>query len=159
MAARAFHRSRHFWLGVPGLVFLLWAWWDSGGYMSTVEWNWNGGKREHLVWVAVGDVTWQCTTHQERSAGVNFSTRRNPLANFGGGARGRQFDVPPAFSRSLDDGEFAWIGVAVEEAHVALWVIAGSYAVAWLGVVAWWQRRKARVVRRQQQQHPAETGA
>jgi len=31
--------------------------------------------------------------------------------------------------------------------HVAMWVVVGSYGMAWLGAVLVWQRRKARVMR------------
>lgn len=30
---RPWYRSRLFWLGVPGLVFLMWGWWKSGSEM------------------------------------------------------------------------------------------------------------------------------
>jgi hypothetical protein len=35
MPLRPFYRSRLFWLGLPGLVFLLWAWVDSYWHVST----------------------------------------------------------------------------------------------------------------------------
>lgn len=35
---RPWYRSRLFWLGLPGLAFLLWAWWDSGKSYSGITW-------------------------------------------------------------------------------------------------------------------------
>jgi hypothetical protein len=35
---RPFYRSRSFWFGLPGLVFLLWGWWDSGKRYSEMAW-------------------------------------------------------------------------------------------------------------------------
>ena len=39
MTPRPFHRSRLFWLGLPGLIFLTWVWL---------------GTRHHLAWVQKG---------------------------------------------------------------------------------------------------------
>jgi hypothetical protein len=47
-------RSRAFWFGVPGLVFLLWGWWDSMGDRSGVDFGlWGVGQ-------SAGDVYAYC---------------------------------------------------------------------------------------------------
>lgn len=47
-------RSRAFWFGVPGLVFLLWGWWLSMGHWSRVEF----GMGHHLAMplLAIGQM-------------------------------------------------------------------------------------------------------
>ena len=39
---RPWYRSRLFWLGVPGLVFLLWLWWDSMHFSTAISVAWEG---------------------------------------------------------------------------------------------------------------------
>ena len=56
MIARPVYRSRLFWLGVPGLVFLLWVWWDSGGRVSYAKWV--RGNTVDDVRVTGGRVDW-----------------------------------------------------------------------------------------------------
>jgi hypothetical protein len=162
MTVRRFYRSRLFWLGVPGLVFLVWAWWDSGGYVSNARWV--RGSSMDDVRVTGGWVGWKRMTHLPPSPlapilSVDpFTTGRNvrleevPLAQLcTAKTMDRQFDVPAGFevvSRVLpapsgQGGERTMI------LRVALWVVVAAYVMMWLGTVFWWQRRKARVAKRE----------
>jgi len=49
------HRSRLFWLGVLGLVFLLWGWWHSTRYRTVLAWRTSTGHAEvHSIGHVVG---------------------------------------------------------------------------------------------------------
>lgn len=59
-------RSPAFWLGVPGLVFLLWGWWDSMGHRSWVEVgsirDWELGQTSgnvYAFWYTEGWPNWR----------------------------------------------------------------------------------------------------
>jgi hypothetical protein len=144
MAMRRFYRSRLFWLGVPGLVFLVWGWWDSGGYTSHVSWQ--SGREIRQLEVNRGCVVWM-TTVDLRSAvpvpGEPFHAGRYELKGEGG----RHFDFAVPFERKTDDLKVsvAWMDMTLHSARLALWVVVVFYAVMWMAMVFAWQWRKARV--------------
>ncbi|MCW1926642.1 hypothetical protein OKA05_29080 [Luteolibacter arcticus] len=139
MSPRPFHRSRLFWLGVLGSLFLIWVWWDSGAKGTMVQWG--RGEKEHEVWLGDGVVGWQGTTHLDGySAGSDLTGHRYAMLNQDE-EKAVRFDFPPALSSEAETTET----VRTKEVEVALWVIVVCHAVAWLGMVLWWQRRKGRV--------------
>jgi hypothetical protein len=135
-----FYRSRLFWLGVPGLVFLLWVWWDSGRYRNYAEWT--RGKQDHVVWVVEGYVRWVATTRVDSTSVKNsFYYDRTEW-------KGGWFEVRQLFS--WHSGSAPDIGIAgLVKVEVALWGVVAGYGVMWLGAVWWWQRRKLRVMKRE----------
>ena len=158
MMMRPFYRSRLFWLGVPGLVFLLWVWWDSGRYDSFVRWERTesmdtvmvGGGRvewEHTeglnVWILAGWDPWMWGRSSRPEGG------RSKVMSMGPG-RSRQFDFCAPYERK--NSPIAPVSSDLEDVvtrRVALWVIVAGYVMAWLGAVWWWQRRKRKRVMRE----------
>ena len=164
MTMRPFYRSRLFWLGVPGLVFLLWVWWDSGKYESMARWI--RGEVGDTVRVTGGLVEWQRETNTEPAVPMGAKTSlfdcyrsvraiepwfdllaEEPEAP---AERRRQFDFREAVTLGKIDIVCGSVPGALEVVtrRVALWVVVAGYGVMWLGAVCWWQRRKTRVMRR-----------
>ena len=150
---RPFYRSRLFWLGVPGLVFLMWAWWDSGGNTTGVRWY--RGREFLRAEVGVGHLELSRTTElkpRKRIILNPFAVSRDELyeeeTDRTVRRRDRQWDFRPAFERpqpeSVDPFEpmFKVSGIGI-----AVWMIVLSYLVLWLGTVWAWQRRKARLLK------------
>lgn len=122
-------RSRSFWFGVPGLLFLLWAWWVSIGNISTMTIGGHGFKmpRRWEIGQAAGEVyaTWGLggwpdwkfyPYHGEMQVEARRHWRRNLTWVRAG---------DPAF-RYLIVGHH--------------WLVLG-YLVAWSGPVFWRSRR------------------
>ncbi|MEK7951667.1 hypothetical protein [Luteolibacter soli] len=148
---RAFYKSRLFWCGVPGLVFLVWAWWDSGGYESQVGWMGKGRVRGVLVSRgAVGWVDGEDTLMRALGVKGGPCWSREVLSKFdeNGGLAQREcgFDVRPFFERGalVIDEEMIVDDV---DGRVAMWGVMACYAVIWLGAVGAWQWRKRRVMK------------
>jgi len=159
MTMRPFYRSRLFWLGVPGLVFLLWVWWDSGKWASSVSWE--RSQRSDCVDVASGVVGWERNTYRDTgpavSNGLGFDRRSgSSIMDFPGEEEldqedeMRRFDLRKAYTWTkfcLWADSPDWLDI--QRLRVALWVVVLVYVAMWLGAVWWWRRRKARVMRRE----------
>jgi len=165
MMMRPFYRSRLFWLGVPGLVFLLWVWWDSGKWDSFVFWTRDGIIEE--VRVTRGQVEWERSVYgipelrrivRDNFPNVFDSGRSKDRGEFGWADRGEMDLVSKQRERGFNfrkgvDWETGCVvkggmagPVEVQGFRLALWVVVLGYVMAWLAAVWWWQRRKARVV-------------
>lgn len=118
-------RSRAFWFGVPGLVFLLWGWWVARSHESGVGF-WGPrfcgigqmGGRVYAYWHSTGFPDWQnfYFWHWEMTMEDASKTMK---------VRANSEDRSPAFR------------------HVSVsycWLVA-SYGVAWAGVVGWRSRK------------------
>ena len=129
------YRSRLFWFGLLGLLFLIWAWW---AYLRTaLSISWGTKKAEYCFGWGDSDVAFvvnrrEFHTGLEGSPELGFHTREEPL-----GPEDETIIFKPAFY--LESDRF---GIFVGQ-----WVIAVLYTVLWLGGVALWQRRKFRMVR------------
>ena len=149
VALRRSHRSRLFWLGVPGLALMLGAWWDSGGYDSVMHVA--RGDMDHKVRLQFGSVWWQ-RTKEWRPDGVRlneFSVERSPLiSSRTGKPRGRKLDLPPAIYRYETSFGGAFFKQDILIVQVGLWAIMAGYIVLWEVMVFCWELRKARVRRR-----------
>ena len=75
-------RSRAFWVGVPGLVFLLWGWWtalryySSAGCMGATFWEIGQiGGEVYAYWDSGGGPDWRQLTfiHLETIAGAEVT--------------------------------------------------------------------------------------
>ncbi|MEK7951675.1 hypothetical protein [Luteolibacter soli] len=147
-----FYRSRLFWYGVPGLVFLLWVWWDSGGWNSHVRWERPGKVR--YVGVRMGGVQWGSSTLRENypPGPSDFPVVRGELPAEDGsapaGKRGRRFDFPPLIKTVVEERSRGGMVMDLVTGEIALWGIVGCHVMVWVGMVFWWQRRKGRVTAR-----------
>jgi hypothetical protein len=148
---RPLYRSRLFWLGVPGLVFLLWVWWDSGGYVSFAAYE--RGNELRQVEVGRGGVLWTYAFDPKptgHAAVRPFRAERIELAKMGVETKGRRLDFSEAFKRERRMVSLPAFGVK-KEVHtvlLALWVIVLGYIAMWLGGVFAWRWWKVRVMRR-----------
>lgn len=147
MKMRPCYKSRLFRLGVPGLVFLLWVWWDSGRYMSAVSWDGSNGNQRLLV--HRGEVEWRrIRDNSFGSVGAGFAMKRDPEWEFdeNGVLRelNRQFDLPKALMWAPDVYELGRLRREILDVSVALWVVVLGYGMMWLGAVIAWERRQAR---------------
>jgi hypothetical protein len=172
---RPWYRSRLFWLGLPGLVFLMWLWGDS---MKMGRWVWCGeSHRCTLVGVIGGTIDLKrFSVNQGISRpSTNFfrervgSIRRRTVvpqppptgilcAEYGpreplGGMLDHEMEdpFPPPISRfqrqEIDQRVSYRIGIA-------LWLVIAGYASVWWVVLIAWQRRKARLIRRASAEMP-----
>ncbi|MEK7951664.1 hypothetical protein WKV53_14195 [Luteolibacter sp. Y139] len=146
---RAFYKSRLLWCGVPGLVFLVWAWWDSGRNADEVSWR--QGRHSHIVMVTSGAVWWQDTRDEESNsvAELVYVGRVAMVDRARGTVRERGFEFPEAYSWTCEVTPFGeGEEVRTCELWVALWLMVLGYVGVWLGVVFAWRWRKRRVMRR-----------
>ena len=162
---RPFYRSWLFWLGLPGAFFLVWALRDSTSHATHIT--------KHTPVDVMGAYHWQeALTVFHAQFGpkdfIRFSLDDKslsvetlppgmpPLANHPWWFR-REFIVGsvlelgfdpqqgilrPSFkTESLASGSEWWIVI------VPHWIIILGYVTAWGGAVAFWQRRKARLLK------------
>ena len=137
---RPWYRSRLFWLGLPGLVFLLWAW------LANVR------EDFHLNYLALsgpGEIKgWDVGS----SLGSIYHSRLKSAYGFGSRSKSKpglhffhealEPDEPTIyFSRrpfgTVHNGDY-------REVWVAWWAIVLGYGITWSGALIGWQRRKAR---------------
>lgn len=137
---RPWYRSRLFWLGLPGLVFMLWAWlakadqsFDFGHTAIT-----GSGKTTARGIGAGGGSVYQITYRNDYDLGLQ------PGFQWSGFRESPDEPVtyiplrPFTFIRkTVDPGEY-------REIRLAWWVVISAYTVIWLGAVAGWQRRSCR---------------
>ncbi len=131
MTPRPWYRSRLFWLGMPGLVFLLWGWWMSmrhlsgGGYLGAIPWVIAQGGGELCAWWDSDGSPDQANFgvfHAELPPERAGRWRRN-MVGMGNSKPTRHFVAIP----------YHWVVLA--------------YAVTWLLTLTCWQRRKSRLMK------------
>jgi hypothetical protein len=134
-------RSRAFWLGVPGLVFLLWAWGDSAksefkGHVTKGPWF------VHLTQGA-GYLQLQITRGVPVSR-LDFSAERVPRVSGGESWPGLYY-LPQWRHHESPAG---WMG-SFYNSHPSVtntlilphWFLLSFYALPWCGLVVWRWRR------------------
>ncbi len=131
MTPRPFYRSRLFWLDLPGLVFLLWGWWLSLGHVSQASWGWT---HPWCVWQSAGDLVavWDSEVGPEW-----------------GEFRGSHEAVPMMEDREWRTGlpENRQMYPTYRYVIVPYYQVVLAYVAAWLLALAWWQRRKSRLLK------------
>ncbi len=128
MTPRPFYRSRLFWLGLPGLVFLLWAWWLSTGHYSGAGFgggnNWVIGQMGGEVfaqWVSTSGPDWgEFGVEHREMTGEDAQDVKEMFVFMNG--------CSPAFRAIFIP--YYWPVIA--------------YTATWLFSLALWQRRKSR---------------
>jgi hypothetical protein len=158
---RHWYRSLLFWLGIPGLLFLVWAWWQSNHlWVDTFlgpGWIWSGQ----------GELLWQDSTllsswvvNVPESGFTVLASSEGSSEKFGtlkvDMTAPTRFEI---FTGPVDPAERRWFPPPqwqADKAHydqhfrlfsVPYWLITGAYAAVWLGMVAVWQRRKSRLLK------------
>ena len=141
---RPWYRSRLFWLGIPGLLFVLWVWLAKA--RDDVFFGHTGTGYPYATTLCMGSC--YGSIYQSRSR------RRYGLSgpdHIGLHASTEEFesDEPTIYfplrpfgivQKKDDFGDY-------REIWVAWWVVMVAYASAWLGGLAAWQRRKVRLGR------------
>jgi len=128
---RSFYRTRRFWLGLPVLLFLIWAWWDSTRFMSVLYFQLPGYSC-NLVSLK-GSAGCTCNRNQSPSRMDSWQFHHTPLSEVRYVLRNNSF-FPRYFSSH--GNRFG----------VAYWFIITLYGTAWLGTSLLWNRRKVRLM-------------
>lgn len=140
---RPWYRSRLFWLGLPGLAFLLWAWRDSSTFSSGLFRS--GHLEVHCAKQYLGAVEFSYFPAHWETGPKRFDTCRTE------------------YERVVDE-RFPMVGAytfpeAVHAYHrppsrfsergirIAHWLILTVYVLAWGGAVTGWQRRKSHLLK------------
>jgi hypothetical protein len=159
MMIRPWYRSLLFWLGLPGLLFLLWAWGSSNSVHRTLF----PSKSSHLN-TAQGKVLW-FSGQSDIGHDFTFDFRTGEVAVC-------EIVVPPGMLRTITHfkpwavsrrkvpaEDQVWFAPPRWQARdinhdtrfrlvvVPYWLLTGGYAGLWLGCVGWNQRRKARLLK------------
>lgn len=124
------YRSRLFWFGLPGLLFLGWMW---AGYQARlVHMGWIGGGGNYSLGWGGGQVTGSFTSRRDMSPMTEdgFFLSEIPIDP----ADGQSFFPPAIFTTE------GWAGIAL-----ANWFLMAVYLALWLGGLVLWQRRKQRL--------------
>ena len=138
---RPFYRSRLFWLGVPGSLFLAWLWIDSTRF--TTEVTQRMGTREVYFLSYGGRVQLTATllTHYSSTSSSIVRVKDSMEASW----------LPPIdeviqvgaepdpFAPDHVGGDRKWWGI-----QLPVWTLIALYGFAWACAVAWWQCRKSR---------------
>lgn len=139
-----FHRSRLFWLGLPGLVFLLWAW--------------LGSPLNLQVRISIGDYILR-VGGEDRALKVDCEVYGSGhlaapgLRFYKGGMYAGDIDTEGQrfFPKALryDVRKYHYhLGVrSIPEVKLAYWFLLLFYMTIWLLVLTVWQRRKSRLLR------------
>ena len=154
---RPWYRSRLFWLGLPGLVFLLWCWWDSMQRWTEISLSWHGppnggpfGPPTEGCFLACGDgvllvgPTYDPFAPVPGRLGIGLDMTRIPM-DFLADPFAPEAELEPrsgfpaAWTYSKDDDPFSRGRLGV-----AIWWVVIVYAGVLAGVTAAWQRRKRR---------------
>jgi len=157
-APRPFYRSRLFWLGPPGLLFLLWAWWKSNVERfeavtpsSGRVWSSQGKLFWHDAYAAPGD--WVIAVDY-REGILSVRPQEEFVTNcWFGSPLGviRRTTVMNAERRWFPPvrWEVKQLNASSSYRLISLpyWLLTGSYAGLWLGGLSAWQRRKTRLLR------------
>ena len=120
MRSRLF-RSRVFWLGVPGLVFLLSGWWISMGHSSQVA---GGGVYQWWIGQVAGDVV-MCWDPERWPDWGNFHAEHDEIS----GEDAREWKTQLARIREVEPD--------YRYAVVPYYTLVLSYLAVWLGFVVW----------------------
>ena len=156
---RPWYRSRLFWLGVPGLLFLLWAWGDSNrlGRRVFLQPGWVYSTHGKLLWYCVQSDGSLRVAISLRDATATPVSAPAILPKVRHSAPLRRFftsTVPVRVSERRWLPPVRWTAERFNPRSsyyllsVPYWLLTAGYASLWLAVLAGWQRRKARLLNR-----------
>ncbi len=163
---RPFHRSLLFWLGLPGLLFLIWAWHDSQSHLTDFArgrrtdadgwFHWQGGLTVAHANVEKGDFS-TFLLNDSSFAVQELSSSQFPIVDqpwrFNRGEKWDDYDWEGTLRPSIRTGSTPrgsdWWSVFIPH-----WLMILGYLVAWGGIAVWWRLRVKRAVRRIQALSP-----
>ena len=125
-------RSRALWLGVPGLVFLLWAWGDSMRHATSIRCLWKVGFQVTQI-----------------SGTATFAVWRDSLAvgfpDFEGDRREMPDEHAVARAKLFAEVDLAWMRADESPRSISVRhpVVLAGYLFPWSALIAWrWWRCK-----------------
>lgn len=144
---RPWYRSRLFWLGLPGLVFMLCLWLAKADQVFAVgHYAITGPTGSTLRYIGASEGSIHQTTLRYNwvtGARLGFHWR-----GFNGSGAGLAPECATYFPRPFAIIRRPLWGRKHREIRLAWWAVISAYTAVWLGAVAGWQRRKARLSRR-----------
>ena len=156
MKARPLHRSLTFWLGLPGLLFILWTWHDSLNHeMGIFRPVWidaadkSAGHDDMLSYGYAGFWATYCIIGPGTSRTVFREpvqiTRREIKREI------KDFRAVPIFEWDTPDAYFNDPGIRNRTLVIPHWLALIIYGVGWSGVTFWrcrWIRNTEQLARR-----------
>lgn len=144
MTPHPFYRSRLFWLGLPGLVFFLWLCLGNpqnrkvklahGDYFATV-----GGHYRAMR------IEWESREWiMQRTPGLQiFRAGQSP----GDVDKEEKRFFPRAIRHDVREYEYYLQSRLIPQVSLAYWFLLLIYLALWLPFLAYWQHRKARLLK------------
>jgi len=133
---KKFWKSRLFWLGVPVLVFLVWAWCDSGIHNSGV--GFERDRKATQAWQSEGKFNFTQMKGGSVSTGDGiWTTNRMRLVTR---AEDRVWIGSFAFPRAIGAFEYGSNWEHFMTRSIAHWLVVLAYLTTWLASVLGWQR-------------------
>jgi hypothetical protein len=158
---RPWYRSRLFWLGLPGLLFLCWAWNHSNSTRVMTHLGpssgWAGSGHGNFLWFRVrtqGDEligldlrNGQASEEPGGPEYFNSSSAKFAVSRFHTTVTSPLSPAPPWFPVPHGRAERLAAGTSLF-VSLPYWLLIAGYAALWLGGLACWQRRKVRLLKR-----------
>lgn len=145
---RPWYRSVLFWLGIPGLLFLLWGWLADPLAGSGVTVTVGNFRLTVGDWSRVGRISWEVYGSGGRlsAQGVRTSSYRLEKVQ---AQMARDLQVfAPAVRYEVREDDSTPVGLRrIPQVRVAYWFLLLLYLLAWGALLAGWQRRKARLLK------------
>ena len=145
---RPIHRSRLFWAGVPGLLFLLWVWLfalQSFDLSASDSSSYQLGMRTRPGVIEADLSHFIGAPRGKTTVSAHFSPHLSQDNPFSDGNR-----FAPAFA-GIHAVESVMEGYMINlwRVSIAHWVTVILYLVTWAALLALWQRRKIRLMKQQ----------
>jgi hypothetical protein len=136
LTPRPFYRSRLFWLGLPGLIFLMWVWLGTRPYFVWTQ----KGYPSVIVLAGTDSGTYRLAWHRRLSSAIQFSSTglRTVTSTQEPGPL-----FPPAFGYQSDESPGIRRSTEIRLSH---WLAVAIYLAVWLTACGLWQRRKRRLL-------------
>lgn len=143
------YRSVLCWLGIPGLLFLLWGWLADPMTGSGVTVTLGNFRLTVGDWSRVGRLSWEVYGSGGRLSAQGIRTSSSRLGSAQVELRDRQV-FAPAIQYEVREDDSTPVGLRrIPQVRVAYWLLLLLYLSAWGALLAAWQRRKARLLKLQ----------
>ncbi len=129
-------RSRAFWFGVPGLVFLLWLWGDSKDHVTSLTFHGKPGIHFRQRPAGMRLILWENSNH---SGNPRFGAERILIED----------DYAATRAELLEQIDLAWVVDQDRSYLISLpyWKLLAGYLLLWAAVLIWRWRKYAAAFR------------
>lgn len=143
---RPWYRSVLCWLGIPGLLFLLWGWLADPMAGSSMTVTLGNFRLTAGDWSRVGRISWEVYGSGGRLSSQGIRTSSSRLGSNQVELRDRQV-FAPAFRHEVREDDSTPVGLRrIPQVRVAYWLLLLLYLLAWGALLARWQHRKVRLM-------------